>query len=760
MRPLPNGSQIGCYTIHGTLGAGAMGVVYRAHDPKANRYVAIKVPHRSADRLYREGEATAALSHPGIVRIHDQGEQGGVPFLVYELIPSARSLEELAPSLSMEQVLRYVRDAAVAIGHAHEHGIIHRDLKAENLLIDAEGRLRVADFGLARFAGAQTLTQTGVAIGTPYTMAPEQILGKRDQIGPPTDVWALGATLYQLITHTPPFEGGTLLELMRSITSLPHVPPSRLNPEVQAELESILERALQKSPEDRYPTATALAIDLERYLEGALAPRQRGIRLTHVLLGLGLTGGLLVFSALGWSKAEEGPLPSRTSLGLSRTDLSHYQEALVAASRGNRPRASRGRPSLAERRAAFGAVRAACSSGLAEAKDPGFAYSTLRELLGEDLHQDCERLCDEAFRQMLARRGVDRLLSLQAARLPFPPQEFVLEGAFAFLRHDLSSSRRLTPSSARMALQLGLPTREDGGILGRLSQRLPPQTGRDLPEGSATRAFIHLARSLPPRDVNALASLDPADLPRLLRAARAVEDAPLRDLGEHYSLEAAIFSVRLAQYMKKPRPNLAERLAELRVRGLRHWSPSLALSSTSLEREHMPPEAVEKALSCWIDLIERLKCSSEHSYAPPREVREQQLIQARACLLRELAVANRWEELECGIKAYPRLEGHDDPARDFYLTVLSCRAQLPGNPDIAQITLKAFQPPERQGLNYGPAEEVLRALLMATILRMSGDRPGARAHLKLAESIQSSDDPYLVALKRRLHEERSALDLR
>lgn len=256
-----------------------MAVVYRARDLRMDRLVALKVLHERASperlaRLRREGQLTANLQHPGIVRIHSAGDLDGQPWLAYEVVEGARTLDQAVEGLGLRERVCLVREVAAAIGHAHEHGVIHRDIKAENVLVDVSGRARVIDFGIAYQDQAETLSKTGGLLGTPFAMAPEQF--GRGRVGPPADVWALGVLLYEALTGEQPFAGESLLQLAAQVEAAEVTPPSELSPEVPPELSVICLSCLQREPEDRYPNAGSLALDLEAWLAGRAISRSSG----------------------------------------------------------------------------------------------------------------------------------------------------------------------------------------------------------------------------------------------------------------------------------------------------------------------------------------------------------------------------------------------------------------------------------------------------------------------------------------------------
>jgi TPR repeat protein/tRNA A-37 threonylcarbamoyl transferase component Bud32 len=270
------GKRLDRFEVMSLLGKGATGTVYRARDLVAGREVALKVllhtrlGDRQRARFQREGELTAALDHPGIVRVHSAGElPSGAPFLAYELVEGARTLgDACAAEPDLARKVSWVRDAARALGVAHARGIVHRDVKPDNLLVDVAGRLKVADFGAAWASGAERLTVTGAAVGTPYFMCPEQLAGEGLPATPAWDVWALGVTLYVVLTGQYPFDAAGLdLLTMRVVASDPEAPSAR-NAAVSPALETVCLRCLEKEPAARYADGEALAADLERVLAG------------------------------------------------------------------------------------------------------------------------------------------------------------------------------------------------------------------------------------------------------------------------------------------------------------------------------------------------------------------------------------------------------------------------------------------------------------------------------------------------------------
>jgi hypothetical protein len=271
-----------------------MGVVYRARDTRSGREVAVKVlrgngvtPDQRA-RFQREAELTARVDHPGVVRVHRAGFEGETPFIVYELVEGARALETAAEGLDLRQRCGLIVEVARALGAAHALGIVHRDLKPENVVVDARGRARVLDFGVAKGLDLERLTRTGTLVGTPHFMAPEQITGT-GEITPATDVWALGVLLHESLTGALPFDGATLAELMTRILGGAPASPSSLSPDAPRRLDAVVLRALSVEPGRRYADGAAFAQALEEALAAPEPASRRGLG-----QGLAIAGGLVV----------------------------------------------------------------------------------------------------------------------------------------------------------------------------------------------------------------------------------------------------------------------------------------------------------------------------------------------------------------------------------------------------------------------------------------------------------------------------------
>ncbi len=261
------------YLLGPELGRGGMGRVHAAWDPVLKRVVAIKLLLGSDPdlhlRLMREARTQAKLDHPGICRIHDLGHAEGRPYIAMQLV-QGRSLVDLRPELTYRAMAQVMADAAGAIHAAHRAGLIHRDLKPANILVEVRGdgslHPYVVDFGLARDLNALDQTLSWAVLGTPAFMSPEQTRG--EALGPATDIYSLGATLYALITGQPPYEGSTLAGLLTNQTDTGVRAVRRLDPGVPRDLETITLRCLEREPARRYGTAQALEADLRRFLAG------------------------------------------------------------------------------------------------------------------------------------------------------------------------------------------------------------------------------------------------------------------------------------------------------------------------------------------------------------------------------------------------------------------------------------------------------------------------------------------------------------
>ncbi|MDP8954922.1 MAG: Stk1 family PASTA domain-containing Ser/Thr kinase, partial [Actinomycetota bacterium] len=264
------------YELHRRIARGGMADVFLARDALLDRPVAVKVlfPEFATDptfvqRFRREAQAAANLSHPNIVSVYDWGEEGGTYFIVMEYI-EGRSLAQIIKDegrLHPDRAADITADAAAALGFAHRNGVVHRDVKPGNVLIDVNGNVKVADFGIARAANArENLTQTGAVMGTATYFSPEQAQGFG--VDPRSDVYSLGVVLYEMVTGRPPFDGDSPVSIAYKHVREQPVPPSELNPSLPPAFEAIILQAMAKDPSDRYASAEELRADLLRYTQG------------------------------------------------------------------------------------------------------------------------------------------------------------------------------------------------------------------------------------------------------------------------------------------------------------------------------------------------------------------------------------------------------------------------------------------------------------------------------------------------------------
>jgi len=288
--------EIGRYRILGELGGGAMGVVYKAEDPVLDRPLAIKtivIPADDTDRkeyearFTQEARAAGRLAHPSIVTIYDVGHEGEMVYMTMELLEGT-DLASMAEKrrFKVPEAVRIVEQVAEALAFAHDRGVVHRDIKPPNIMIVPGGRVKIMDFGIARMRQSDLKTETGMMLGTPRYMSPEQVSGR--PVDHRSDIFSLGTVLYEMLTGTKLFAGSDPSEIMYNVSHLRPVPPSRINRQVPAVLDLVVAKALEKDADERYQDAHQFAADLQACL--AELGGQRSDPDTTVRMGKGDKG--------------------------------------------------------------------------------------------------------------------------------------------------------------------------------------------------------------------------------------------------------------------------------------------------------------------------------------------------------------------------------------------------------------------------------------------------------------------------------------
>jgi serine/threonine protein kinase/Tfp pilus assembly protein PilF len=434
------------YEILGELGRGGMGIVYKARQVALNRLVALKVIKSGAaagpeelERFRVEAKVIALLQHPNIVQIYEVGEHDGQPCLALELVEGSSLHERIkAAPLAAREAAQLTALLARAMHVVHERGIIHRDLKPANVLLTADGAPKINDFGLAKRVNIEAgQTASGAVMGTPQYMPPEQARGNSRQIGPLSDVYALGALLYESLTARPPFQAANVYDTLALVVSTDPLPPSRLQPAVPRDLETICLKCLQKEPAKRYASALALAEDLDRYLadKPILARRtppwerilkwvrRRPAVAALLALTIATTLGLLAAILVSTREAFQRQQALLTLQGQAQQFVFAGQSAITAEN-------------WQEARSALEAALAKMGS------EPSLAE--LHERADNLLAKVKSKLGDEAERQRAA-ANYDKFLKLR---------DEALFHATLFTGRDLATNLKMTQQAARQALDL------------------------------------------------------------------------------------------------------------------------------------------------------------------------------------------------------------------------------------------------------------------------------------------------------------------
>jgi serine/threonine protein kinase len=282
--PLPE--KFGRFRVVSELGRGAMGVVYRAEDATLGRTVAIKTISLNGGtkqerdiheaRFLQEARAAGSLSHPAIITIYEMGREGDTAFIAMELL-DGRELRDMIRDVSLtpSQSVDVAASVADGLAYAHARGVVHRDIKPGNIMVLPDGRVKIMDFGIARHNEPTVKTQTGVLLGSPQYMAPEQIVGQ--PFDHRADIFSLGLVIYEMLTGVKPFAGEDIPELTFKVANMAAKPPSHIAPDLPAVIDFIVARALKKKPDERYQTAADLARDLRAALPEVAAAQAAGV---------------------------------------------------------------------------------------------------------------------------------------------------------------------------------------------------------------------------------------------------------------------------------------------------------------------------------------------------------------------------------------------------------------------------------------------------------------------------------------------------
>jgi serine/threonine-protein kinase len=350
--------QLGRYIIDSEIGRGAMGVVFKATDSVLQRTVAVKTVNIAMEkdhadkyeaRFYQEARAAGALNHPNIVTVYDAGKAGDVVYMAMEYIQGVelRGLLVEGQAMGVAHAISIAAQVAEGLGYAHAQGVVHRDIKPANIMVVSDGPVKITDFGIARMRASADLTQTGVMLGSPKYMSPEQVIGKRADHR--SDIFSLGVILYEMLTGAAPFAGENVTALMYQIVNFAPPAPSSVNRQVPEMLDFVVAKILAKALEERYQDAREVAKDLrecERALTAPVAPTQSGrptglasgtqhefldTRAKTVVLGQSVTRSRQMDNAPEKTAEEAGAPPAR---GVSHSFDSHEATQRLAALTG------------------------------------------------------------------------------------------------------------------------------------------------------------------------------------------------------------------------------------------------------------------------------------------------------------------------------------------------------------------------------------------------------------------------------------------
>ena len=599
------------YEILERVGGGAMGTVFKARHRRLGRIVALKVlkpslsrDERYVERLRREARIVGSLNHPHIVSGFDMGEEGGYHFFVMEFVdgPSLRGLLAEWGMFAEEHVRRVARQAALALDHAWQRGVIHRDIKPGNLLVDANGDLKLTDLGLAKGPTDATLTRDGATIGTPYYISPEQARdpGAADVR---SDLYSLGATLYHMATGVPPFQGATLAEVLMHVLAEPPVAPQAINPALSEGMALVIRKLLAKDPARRYQTPRELLDDLDR-IDRAEAPhasaaqlaRDEGESVRAPVRGWLLVAVLLVAAgAVGLAVARARPATSAATEFLVAIDR-ELAALPTPAARLQRLAVRQDAPpeavaALAERRAdAARALAAAIDAAAGDFLATGLAASSAW-LDDPDEWPARERVLRERFHPaVLAATGCD----LAAASAPAPtPRLAVVADAI----------------DARLAARdTGLLAAFDGFLAGPVADAVADACAVDDFRAAEAALRDTVARFLASGQRPAPGALSAATLTGLRERALAAQQATAREAIE--PAEAAVATALLAE------ATAAATACEEFVREVRAADialAELARTRAELARRWPPAERFRPGRSPWRQAEERLAAAEREA---------------------------------------------------------------------------------------------------------------------------------------------------